>query len=369
MDIFSALGGFLIGLAVFVFAIFRYRRRDRDAKKKKEAEMEAKIEIETHTQNIEATTLKDNYKEALKEDLGNIRMFGGEFESKSVRLDQSFISLRMSETWRCETRFDKRSRENIPVQPGAENYLSPAKVMARAFQKCRLLLIIGDPGSGKTTLLKHYAMTCLENKHAVLGFKEKEILPLYFPLREVEFSDGDPVSLQDNLASWSKKRHLNISSDNFASRLREGNTLVLLDGLDEISDKEKRKKVCRWVKHAWTGLTKAHFVLTSRPTGYRKIDGLELECEHVRADILDFSLQQQKRFLNRWFRAVYRKELPVDATIDQLERKEKEAGDRATAIIDFLENDDNKGVLELARVPMLLQIMAILWKDREYLPG
>ena len=40
----------------------------------------------------------------------------------------------------------------------------------------------------------------------------------------------------------------------------------------------------------------------------------------------------------------------------------------AKAVIDFLGEEKNKGVRELAAVPMLLQIIAVIWKEREILP-
>ncbi len=365
-----AIGGLLIGLVGIIFGIIQYLRRLKDTREKVRVEHEVKREISEEEKMKQDQTAEEQYRAVLGEELSSIHMVGPEFESKSVPLGESFVSLRLSEYWRSEKQFEKDS-DKIPshTYPGETSPLSPEEVMKRAFPQYRLLLIIGDPGSGKTTLLNYYTITCLDKKHQTLGFKEKEILPIYFSLRELVFSNDMPGSLQDNLAVWAKKRHLNISSKQFYTWLQKRKTLVLLDGLDEISDREKRIQVCEWVKNAWAGFPKARFVLTSRPTGYRKMDGLELECDHLRADIMDFSPQQQELFLNRWFRAVFLKELPIDVLKDQKERKEKEASDRVRAIIDFLNKKENKSVRELAQVPMLLQIMAIIWKDRDYLPG
>ena len=295
-------------------------------------------------------------------------MIGPEFKSKSVALGESFVSLNLSETWRSDERFIE-GREKIAGHYRGEAYLSPEEVMIRAFKKKRPLLIIGDPDSGKTTLLKYYALTCLDNKQAVLGFSKKEVLPLYFPLRELQFSAGKPKTLQENLAVWAADHYLKTSAQEFLKWLQQRKTLVLLDGLDEISDVEKRKQVCKWIENAATGLEHARFVLTSRPTGYWKLDGLELECEHLRADICDFSPQQQELFLQRWFKSAFLSEIPGDTDAEQNKQKIREASSRVGKIIEFLKKDENRGVRELAAVPMLLQIMAIIWKDRDYLPG
>jgi formylglycine-generating enzyme required for sulfatase activity/energy-coupling factor transporter ATP-binding protein EcfA2 len=250
--------------------------------------------------------------------------------------------------------------------------------MKRAFQKYRLLLVIGDPGSGKTTLVKYYAVNCLDTAksgYTQFGFSH-EVLPLYFPLRELEFKGpgegGVPISLPQSLAKWADRHLLNIHAGRFLNWLEKEKTLVLLDGLDEISSKEKRKSVCHWIKDMVNGLDNAYFVVTSRATGYRKLDGIELEVPHLRADIMDFSPPQQAEFLKKWFRAVGKAQLPppdLDITEKQWQaRQEKEADQRSETIIEFLNREDNRSLRELAAVPMLLQIMAIIWKYSRHLP-
>jgi len=366
-----AILGLLIGLVGVIFGIYQYRRRIKDAKKKIRTEQEEIEAIRKEKQKKLALTADEQYRDALRKELGSLRMVGPEFESQSVTLEETFVSLRLSQTRRCEERFENLDREMpLPASHrGEEGHLSPGQVMAHAFPQFQLLLLVGDPGSGKTTLLKFYAMTCLDNQQQNLGFARENILPLYFPLRELKFSNESPLPLQDNLEAWAKKRYLDIPAQEFLNWLKNSKTLVLLDGLDEISNLQKRQQVCQWIENALVGLKKACVVLTTRPTGYRKIDGLELECDHLRADILDFSPQQQERFLFKWFRAVFLNELPANTLRKEKDRKEKEARDRAQAIIDFLNREENKSVRELARVPMLLQIMAFIWKDRDYLPG
>jgi predicted NACHT family NTPase len=316
--------------------------------------------------------LEKEYYGALKEELGTIHMLGSpDIESKTVKLEDAFVSLRISESWRSEMRFDPDKKM---IDHEGERHLTPEQVMKRAFQNYRLLLIIGDPGSGKTTLLKYYAMHCLDKdnkKSSKLGFKDK-IFPIYFPLRELEFaSENDaPVPLPQNLARWCEKHLMDIPAEQFHSWLQNRKTLVLLDGLDEISSKKHRQKVCQWIKNMCSGLKNARFVVTSRSTGYRKLDGIELEMPHLRADIMDFSPDQQEDFLKKWFWAVCLSQLPPEGTPNQEWRKkqEKQADQRSEKIIEFLKKEDNKTVQELAAVPMLLQIMAIIWKDRQHLP-
>jgi predicted NACHT family NTPase len=363
----------IIGTGGFLFGIYQYSRRRKNREIDIITELEIKKKYQDREKSSEESNARGKYGAVLRNNLGNIEVLGSpDIESKAVKLEDAFVSLCISETSRCEDRWNLR--QPIAGLPNAR-HLSPEEAMKRAFRECRLLLIIGDPGSGKTTLLKYYTLNCLDStggNYRKFGF-EKEVLPIYFPLRELEFDNNDePVLFPDNLARWAERFLLNISAGVFLKWLREENTLVLLDGLDEISNKTQRQKACQWIEKLCNGLENARFVVTSRATGYRKLDGIELGVPHLRADIMDFSREQQTDFLEKWFRAVYLSELPpLDRESSSAEwktRQERMADQRSQAIIDFLNQPGNQAVRELAAVPMLLQIMAILWKDRQHLP-
>jgi formylglycine-generating enzyme required for sulfatase activity/energy-coupling factor transporter ATP-binding protein EcfA2 len=370
-DILKVLIGIILGGGILKY--IQYIRRNKDAEQKRIVELKAEKKVKEEEKFTAAKTAEEIYCAALKEEMGFIHMLGSpQLESKAVKLEEAFVSLRISQHWRSENRFVPCQEMDIEKQEIGCHF-SPEEVMKQTFKQYRLLLIIGDPGSGKTTLLKYYAVTCLDKytgKYRQLGFT-KEILPIYFPLRELEFDDkNEPGSLPENLAKWSEKHLMNIPARQFHTWLQDHDTLVLLDGLDEISNKEQRKKVCQWVKRMFPGLPRARFVITSRATGYRKLDGIELALPHVRADIIDFTPDQQEEFLKKWFRAVYLAGLPPENMWEPDWRKQqiKRADQRSKTIIDFLKKEENKALQELAAVPMLLQIMAIIWKDRKHLP-
>ncbi len=302
-----AFGALLVGLAGLIFGIYQYRKRVRDTEKTEKAKLKAKDEYETEKGVLQTKTAEQHYRAALAEELGSIKILGSpEIESIPVNLLDAFVSVDLSETWRTDLRFETRE---LKKQMPEEKYSTPESVLKKAFRQYRLLLLIGDPGSGKTTLMKYYAMCCLEDDHTKFGFK-KPVLPLYLPLRELEPKDTTPDSLPDNLARWAKKHVLDINSEDFYNWLHNRATLVLLDGLDEISDLDQRKRVCEWIDNTCAGLNKAKFVVTSRWTGYRKADGIELAFNHMRADVRDFSPEQQEDFLTKWFRAAFQRNFP-----------------------------------------------------------
>ncbi|WP_232203889.1 SUMF1/EgtB/PvdO family nonheme iron enzyme [Chlorobaculum parvum] len=310
------------------------------------------------------------YQSTLKEELRWIRMLGlPNIERIDVNLDDdTFVPLRFT-----------RSRKFAPDGPERmhsmleENILTPDRVMQEAFKSDRrMLLVIGDPGAGKTTLLKYYALCCLgPERFSRLGFAEP-VNVFYLPLRElVKKDDGGFHHLADSLARWASANQLEIDRKLFDGWLRQSRSLVLLDGLDEIGSVEERKKACRWIEGAWKSYTGARFVVTSRRTGYRKDDGVELEVDHDRADVEDFTREQQERFLANWFRAAFLRDYN-DARLSEAEwqsRQEHRAEERTTKIVAHLREEGNRSLRQLAAIPMILQIMAILWKERDHLPN
>ena len=310
------------------------------------------------------------YQTILKEELGYIRMLGlPGVESIKVNLNNdTFVPLRLSHS---NERGGLVSKES-DLQ-GSEHILYPDEIMKQAFHDRRgrrMLLVIGDPGAGKTTLLKYYAL-CAIDDYTKLGFSAP-VKVFYLPLRDlVRDKEGHCTEkLPATLAAWSEKHHQTIDAKVFNDWLNNDSSLVLLDGLDEISTIEERKEVCRWIDNAFSGFGKAFFVVTSRATGYRKDEGIELESEYERADVQDFTAAQQERFLRNWFSAAFLKE-PCEKGFDEerwQEKQKAEAEKRTTTIVAHLKAEKNKGLRQLAAIPMILQIMAILWKDRDYMP-
>ena len=327
----------------------------------------------------EARTIKkdskkyaERYQSALATELDKSNLpASNALDSFSVKLTDTFVSLSLSETWKSDTKFIPAKR---PEQSKENHHIrTPEEVMGLVFKNFPLMLVIGDPGSGKTTLLRHYALTCLKkdgNKqdgYKMLGFTEP-VMVFYLALRELKKSASGYESLADNLFAWSEDHQLGIPKALFFNWLHDQKTLLLLDGLDEISNVDDRIKVCKWIDQTSAGLAKARVVVTSRTTGYRKGDGIEIVTEHVRADIMDFSPDQQATFLKRWFNAALLRDHPLDAATQQ-EQIKSDALKKAETIIAYLAKEENKSLQALAGVPLLLQIMATLWKDRQYLPG
>ena len=147
---------------------------------------------------------------------------------------------------------------------------------------------------------------------------------------------------------------------------------MLLDGLDEVRSLEDRRSICEWVKRNAEDphLAKAAFVVTSRWTGYRRLDQVELTCPHLRADVKDFSLDQQKQFLTNWFTAAFLREpCPAGENRAKWQRNQtQKALCQAQEVVSHLDLDRNRALRDLVAVPLLLQIVAVIWKERGIRP-
>jgi formylglycine-generating enzyme required for sulfatase activity len=391
-DFLTSTGGLisaLVALIGLVFIVYLSRKK-KEAELKAEYEFKRRTELEERQREVEkrlalleaehnfvektkkqqdtqkAKTAEERYLYILENEVCQIHLAAPGIEGVPVSLIDTFVRLNISEHYRSE---------DFPLLGdagrGARDHedLSPEEVLLRAFHDYRrkLLLIIGDPGSGKTTLLKYYAMCCLEPQgFRKLGFS-RPLLPMFLPLREV---DPDQ-SLADNLSLWARKHDPHIPADQFHAWLDERDTLVLLDGLDEVSKLGDRKNICDWIDQRCAGLKRAHFVFTSRGTGMRSADNLFLRTPHLHAEVRDFSHAQKQEFLRKWFRAAHlegsrpRKD---ESRADWEERQLREAEKNAAEVIDYLDQKDNRSLRELAGIPMLLQLLALIWKHYKSKP-
>ncbi len=132
-----------------------------------------------------------------------------------------------------------------------------------------VLAVVGAPGSGKTTLLRYTArQACLYRRGRRGGARR---LPILLYLRDhVPAIVADPdVALADLLRSTLGGLRAAEPQGWFEQRLRAGECVVLLDGLDEVARQEDRTKVATWTERQVSQYPRNDYVITSRPQGYR----------------------------------------------------------------------------------------------------
>jgi energy-coupling factor transporter ATP-binding protein EcfA2 len=225
--------------------------------------------------------------------------------------------------------------------------------MDRARKDGTTLAIIGPPGSGKTTLLKH---VCFK-----LATKRSGSLPVLISLRDhramFDVSAGPPTLaalITKSLAAVPKT----MPPGWVESRLRRHRILVMLDGLDELSDQSKRQAVSTWVDGQRESYPDITFVITSRPFGYKSNP---LSAATV-LQVQQFTEKQVRLFLDRWY---------LSTAIRSHGKANDSALLAAKSGYDDLINrlEATPTLLHMAMNPLLLTMIANVHHYRGALPG
>jgi predicted NACHT family NTPase len=190
------------------------------------------------------------------------------------------------------------------------------------------LIILGRPGAGKTTFLKRLAIQCLNEDF--LGDR----LPIFVTLKEFAETEGQPGILE---FMASEQKALN-------QILGFGRALVLLDGLDEVMEKD-HDRVIREIREFSEKYNNNHIVITCRIAAREYIFQQFTEVE-----IADFDDNQIQSFSDKWF-------------------KTKEGKAKSTTGNLFWQAlEERKPVKELATSPLLLTLLCLEFDNSSAFP-
>ena len=212
----------------------------------------------------------------------------------------------------------------------------------------RTQVILGGPGSGKSTLLQYSmlrACTPASDPAQVPRHLAGEPIPFLIELRNYVLQ-GDPDFLS----------HLVRRSDDFygaaldAGSLgrvlaEDGKALVFFDGLDEVFDPDERRRVIDQFQVFARRYPACRIVVTSRIAGYdRTALGLAGFGHYT---LMPLTLGHIRNFAGRWYRYY------------TLEGTERTAQGLVQRIL------ESPRLLDLAGNPLLLTMMAVIYKDRD----
>ncbi|GAA1672710.1 hypothetical protein GCM10009830_18630 [Glycomyces endophyticus] len=215
--------------------------------------------------------------------------------------------------------------------------------------------VIGAPGSGKSTLLRHTA-----RRSVLRGKRQRRRIPVLIALRDhAESLSGDPSqTLADLIRGDIGALEVKEPKDWWEVRLREGDCLVLFDGLDEVARKEDRTAVSEWIEHQIAKHPRNDFVVTSRPHGYRTA----VIPRAVVLQVRPFTTEQIRTFVKGWCLATER--LATNAPVAEVDRRAQE---EAQDLLDQLAVAPS--LQELAVNPLLLTMMVLVHRERRALPA
>jgi HEAT repeat protein/GTPase SAR1 family protein len=250
---------------------------------------------------------------------------------------------------------DRPDREKRPSHLRSLTRPMPIKI---ALEQSNHLVILGEAGSGKTTLL-HYLVLEYTDQQANDNLELKtDRLPIYLKLNDyAEAVKRKPSpSLADFIIETLAKAITTLPGSYVRETLRQGGCLLLLDGLDEASNKLRGdvvEQIDDFLSDSNYG--KNQLVITSRITGYRTF---RLRSKNVVTYTLHpFQPREIKEYTRKWFQAV------ADAN-DNLYPD----GEAERQADHFLEAAQRSGIIQLLQNPLLLHLAVVVFSRNEMLP-
>ena len=292
-----------------------------------------------------------------------------------VKLEEVYVPLKLNRPSRRETDgrmaaeaalMDKlpegrRPEQDLRLEIRAEE--SERLSIGQVLQSCpERLVILGGPGTGKTTLLSYLALKFAHGQAKETLELDEERLPVLIPLRELPRTGLSLTA--ENLPALCVAPEIarECPADFFKRHLQDGNCIVLLDGMDEVTSEKERRRVAEQIEDFVTTYRDNRFVVTSRPAGY---GGVAL-AGFTQLDVCDFSDEDVEAFARCWCLAVELAGRRVESEISDAVARRK-AGREAGELVAAIRASDR--VRRLTVNPLLLTIVAMVHRYRATLPN
>lgn len=214
------------------------------------------------------------------------------------------------------------------------------------------VIILGHPGSGKSTLSRYLVLSLIDpDGDPVIRGRFPQHLPIVIELKSYVAlcRGGKCETFLDFLGHMGETEGWGLSKEAVFEYFESGQAaMVIFDGLDEIFEPSERETITRQIVGFATDYPSARIVATSRVLGYRRT--ILKNAGFVHLTLQDFEKRQVEEFARKWFAlAMPNRALDAEERIARITRA----------------YEDSASIRQLAGVPMLLTIMAIIGKNQE----
>lgn len=234
------------------------------------------------------------------------------------------------------------------------------------------IAILGKPGSGKSTLSQFIALTFAQEKASNSKLRKSGIvkrrfeltkwyLPILIPLRKVsKHINVANIHSEQNLCIEAFRQEVlpfelrgMLSHEFIRYYLRKNKCVILLDGLDEVSNEDHFKVIINEIQGLVSQYSGNKFIITSRHAGWRGGVGSSFE----ETEVNELSNNQISVFARSWYKAIEINRQATTTNVDNQEDqyRQNRATKKAEQLIDTI--DENENIRNLARNPLLLSMI------------
>ena len=285
------------------------------------------------------TRAREAYQKKYYELYGKIRLFG---MSQEIELEEIYTSVKFLDELSTQAKFGS-------IDALQQNYIEQGK---RRFQtgECKFinssevannyqfLYVLGNPGAGKSTFLRRVGLEALKGEE---GQYKHDCIPVMIELKKFNKVQVDLISaITEELSNFNFPSQKNVISD----FLNQGKLLILLDGLDEVSQ-EKTNEVQDKITNLVTryGDKGNHFILSCRIAAYKNP-----MVRFTNVELADFDDEQIEKFIKNWF---------------------KSDSEDAHDCWEKLSQSEYKASKELAQTPLLLTFLCLVYGNSGDFPA
>lgn len=274
----------------------------------------------------------DAYRAKIQRLYGVMQIMG---MAEPVPLDDIFTEVYLLDKPSAFRRFDIEHLKKFSADPDSPPRYTKRIDGLSLVNRSKNLFILGKPGAGKTTFLKYIAVKAAEAKKPII-----DKVPIFVSLKR--WADSG-----EELLPFIEAQFDNCgfpAAQQFVEELlKSGGAIVLFDGLDEVNQEGgQRDEQTREINNFIEKYDQTQCLITCR-----------IAASHYSfkpftyVELADFTEKQIETFVGNWFR-------------NQEGERDEET---SRSFLAEFKKQDNKGLRDLARTPLLLTLLCLSFNE------